>query len=436
MGFINLSRKVRAYADEEENYTEIVRVKEQEYKQALRQAASEYEMKGKRHSKEEYEYLKKALQKCKEIADISEGAEREHRLGQAKNIEMGMREIIKELNPPVTERVVKKEEEKRKTPISSATSVAPDRVDSSSNQDEEEDELADEVKKWFKEPPKHSFDDVSGMEKLKKTLRKGVNRYHKILRKYLNLPNVQSYLFVGPPGCGKTYIIEAFAHELMEKDYKYISVVASDILSKLVGESEKKVQRLFEEAEKNAPCIVFIDEIDALCKNRSGDVPEYTKSLTTSFLTGYNMLKNSKDKDIVFISATNYPNNIDDAMIDRIQLIEVPLPDEEARKSAFRRVFQPVMKLKEDIDFSYMAKQSNNYNYRDIERLNVSIKKKLVEEITEVQGMTDEEGIEALKNGQICLTKELFDKIQGEFIPTPKDNILREIEAWKNRMNQ
>ena len=247
---------------------------------------------------------------------------------------------------------------------------------------------------------------------------------------------MQSYLFVGPPGCGKTYIIEAFAHELMEKDYKYISVVASDILSKLVGESEKKVQRLFEEAEKNAPCIVFIDEIDALCKNRSGDVPEYTKSLTTSFLTGYNMLKNSRDKDIVFISATNYPNNIDDAMIDRIQLIEVPLPDEEARESAFRRVFQSIMKLKEDIDFSYMAKQSNNYNYRDIERLNNSLKKKLVEEITEVQGMTDEEGIEALKNGQICLTKELFDKIQGEFIPTPKDNILREIEAWKNRMNQ
>ena len=60
------------------------------------------------------------------------------------------------------------------------------------------------------------------------------------------MKQLHSYFFIGPPGCGKTYIIEAFAHELMDQNYKYLSLVGSDILSRFVGEAEKIITRLFE----------------------------------------------------------------------------------------------------------------------------------------------------------------------------------------------
>ena len=107
------------------------------------------------------------------------------------------------------------------------------------------------------------------------------------------MKNLHSYFFVGPPGCGKTFIIKAFAKELAEKDYKYIALEGSDILSRYVGDAEKIVTRVFEEAEKQDKCIVFIDEVDGVCKNRSkSNLPEYAASLTTAFLTGYNRIVN------------------------------------------------------------------------------------------------------------------------------------------------
>ena len=145
--------------------------------------------------------------------------------------------------------------------------------------------------------------------------------------------------------------------------------MGSDILSRYVGEAEKIITRLFEEAEKNAPCIVFIDEVDGVCKNRSQpNLPEYAASLTTAFLTGYNRI-NSSDKPIIFIGATNYPNQVDNAMLDRVELVRVPFPDTDARESAFRRQFSKLITLEDGFTFEDIADATATYNFRDIDRL-------------------------------------------------------------------
>ena len=203
---------------------------------------------------------------------------------------------------------------------------------------------------------------------------------------------------MGPPGCGKTYIVEAFAHELMDQDYKFISILGSDIISKYVGAAEKSVTRLFEEAVNNAPCIVFIDEIDSLCKNRSlPNLPEYAANITTSFLTGYNRI-HSEDSKVIFIAATNYPNRVDAAMLDRAEIIRLPLPDKEARKAAFVRYFEGIVQLKKGLTFDLMAEKTWRFNYRDIERLTSALKLALFHDVLDLfgdQGLA----IEALTSG-------------------------------------
>ena len=249
----------------------------------------------------------------------------------------------------------------------------------------DEQELDSAVRTWYKDKPRHSFEDVAGMEEMKKKLAGCIaDAQAGDLREYLKIPKLNSYFFVGPPGCGKTYIVEAFAHELMDQDYKFISILGSDIISKYVGAAEKSVTRLFEEAVNNVPCIVFIDEIDSLCKNRSlPNLPEYAANITTSFLTGYNRI-HSEDSKVIFI--------------DRAEIIRLSLPDKEARKAAFVRYFESIVQLKKGLTFDLMAEKTWRFNYRDIERLTSALKLALFHDVLDLfgdQGLA----IEALTSG-------------------------------------
>ena len=265
----------------------------------------------------------------------------------------------------------------------------------------------------------------------------------------MQIPKLNSYFFVGPPGCGKTFICEAFAHELMNKDYKFISILGSDIISKYAGTAEKSVTRLFEEAMKSAPCIVFVDEIDSLCKNRSlPNLPEYAANITTSFLTGYNKI-HSEDSDVIFMAATNYPNRVDAAMLDRAEIIRLPLPDKDARCAAFEREFsykeetgegedksveyKPIIQLKKGLTFEMMAEKTWRFNYRDIERLASGIKKTLFRELIDFFG-EEQLAIDALKSGDFKLTVKKFDEILSKFKPSPKQEILRDLLHWEKKV--
>ena len=381
------------------------------------------------HSKQECAYLQQAVSLRSEMARISIGEEQAYHRRKARELNTRIADIIRIIDPEYMKRKeqearMKKAQEAKKT-TSASTSVKSIvfGVDS------------EEVKGWFKEMPKVSFDDVVGMHELKKKLRVCIedSKLQKI-RQYLGIRNQKAYFFVGPPGCGKTYLIEAFAHELVaNKEYKFLSLDGSDILSKYVGDAEKTITRLFEEAEKNAPCIIFIDEVDGVCKSRSiKDLPEYAASITTAFLTGYNRIK-SLDLPIVFIGATNYPTKVDNAMMDRVEIINVPFPDKEGRALKFRQELGKSLTLKNGFTFEEMAEltedHENEYNYRDIERLCEEIKVQAIQDVLNIY-KDEDKAITAMKSGNYGISRELFNKARKKCTQTPKQAIKKEILEW------
>ncbi len=392
----------------------------------IQKAEDEFDRNGGKHTKEECVYLQKAANLRYEMARISVGEERLYQQRKLRELNDRILQIVKILDPKLAEQLMqKKASPKANDKKKNGGSVAP-----------VTNETPDDVSGWFKEAPKHSFADVSGMSDLKEHLRECIADSHmQELKEYLKLKKLHSFFFIGPPGCGKTYIIEAFAHELMDQNYKYLSLVGSDILSRYVGEAEKIITRLFEEAEKNAPCIVFIDEVDGVCKNRSlPNLPEYAASITTAFLTGYNRI-NSSDKPIIFIGATNYPNQVDNAMLDRVELIRVPFPDQDARESAFRRQLEKLVTLENGFTFVDIADAADAYNYRDIDRLCTRMKNDILKDVLRQYG-SEKAALEALKSGEYRVTRTLFENAKANCLPTPKDEILKELDEWEERFKQ
>lgn len=391
----------------------------------LQRQASELLIRNNMHASEEQcGLLQIAADLESEMALQTIGTEREHHIREKNRIDYEIMRIRGELDVK-SEKKVPDQSKSGKKAMGNDGSEA-----SVKNKDEEE--LDRVVRTWYKDAPTHSFDDVSGMSELKKKLQSCLeDAQAEKLMDYFKIPHLNSYFFVGPPGCGKTYIIEAFAHELMDKDYKFMSLQGSDIISRYVGAAEKSVTRLFEEAEKNAPCIIFIDEIDSLCKNRSlPNLPEYAANITTSFLTGYNRI-HSIDSKVIFIAATNYPDRVDNAMLDRVEIVRVPLPDKAAREAAFRKHFEDIITLHNGLTFEDMAEKTRYYNYRDIDRLTSAVKRSLFKDVMELFG-NEELAIDAVKNGKYKLTRFKFESIMDKVKPSPKENILNDLREWEN----
>ena len=399
------------YSGNDGDYISRIRSMESQCAIYEQQAEDEYRSKG-RHTKQECIYLQQAADLRQEMATISTGGVQEYQQRKKRELDMRIREIVGILNPELLRRfdagqVKKGGSAKAGTKAGTgAASGAGGTAAAAKGKDSDID-----VSKWFKEIPLHTFDDVAGMDDLKEKLRQCVvdTRVGK-LKEYLGIPRLHSFFFIGPPGCGKTYIVEAFAHELMEQNYKYISLTGSDILSRYVGDAEKIVSRMFQEAEENAPCILFVDEIDGVCKNRSlPNLPEHAATLTTAFLEGFNRINERKDpKTIIFIGATNYPGKVDNAMMDRVELIRVPFPDRGAREHAIRRQFKDILQFDADCSYDFMAEATEMYNYRDIVRLCNRLKNEIVRDI--MTKYSDEEAaINALKDCSYMVERKQFE---------------------------
>ena len=398
--------------------------KENRCRNYRRQADTVYLQNNREYSEDQCILLQRAADLDSEMAGMTIGAESDHHVREKNRLDyeiMRIRSALEKKNGGTVS--VNNDAGKDKKTVAKAAQTT--------EKSKEEQELDRAVRTWYKEKPRHSFDDVAGMEEMKKKLQDCIADAHAgDLREYLKIPKLNSYFFVGPPGCGKTYIIEAFAHELMDQDYKFISILGSDIISKYVGAAEKSVTRLFEEAANNAPCIVFVDEIDSLCKNRSlPNLPEYAANITTSFLTGYNRI-HSEDSKVIFIAATNYPNRVDAAMLDRAEIIRLPLPDKEARKAAFVRYFDGIVTMKKGLSYDLMAEKTWRFNYRDIERLTSALKLALFRDVMELFGDQDM-AIDALKNGKYQLSREKFETVLNAFKPSPKEMIINDLVAWE-----
>lgn len=376
-------------------------------------------------SRAEAEKYKIAAEICGQMANMSVGAERDHWVARQNEASQRLRDISIRMNPKAAENIAQKHASNKET--ESASAARPKKKEAVSQET---------VDSWFKNTPKHGFDAVSGMEDVKAQLQECVKDVAASeLNRYLGMDMVHSFFFYGLPGCGKTFIVEAFAAELVKQGYKYMSLSGGDIHSSLVGEAEKIVERAFREAEENAPCIMFVDEIDSVCRNRSlPNVPAHAMSTTTAFLTGYNGITES-EKPIIFIGATNYPNLVDSAMMDRVELIKIPLPDAEARAHAFEMKFAGVIQNECSFTYRDMGDMTVNYNYRDIKRL-VSKIKRLIKNAVMVEYGGGAEAVQAIESGRFVLTREMFEKAFDSYQPSKKDEGLRELDAWDESMRK
>lgn len=301
---------------------------------------------------------------------------------------------------------------------------------------------AETISRWYKEKPLQTFKDVKGMDELKEMLRKraddlGWDRIDSALK----INPVQSYFFYGPPGTGKTFIIEAFASEMMERGYKFIRLLGGDIHASLVGVAEKTVQIAFQEAIDNEPCIIFIDEIENVCVNRSGrNIEGHEKRLTVAFLEAYNLLRESH-KRVIFMGATNYPQLVDEAMLDRTTLVRIPLPEKESRKKFIASALGSLV-IEDGFSVEEMAEATEKYSFRDLDRLTAylggEIKDLAINQfrVDNEDGSlnrekTDIEAAEAVACGKVQITREMFEQAQEALPPSDKSIIEEELAAFE-----
>ena len=200
------------------------------------------------------------------------------------------------------------------------------------------------------------FSDVAGQDEAKESLKEIVDFLHDADKyAYAGAKLPKGALLVGPPGTGKTLLAKAVAGEA---GVPFYSLSGSDFVEMFVGLGASRVRNLFKEAKKNAPCIIFIDEIDAIAKRRgiSGN-SEYEQTLN-QLLTEMDGF--GSDSGIVILGATNRPEGLDPAILrpgrfDR--KIEVELPDLSGRE-AILRVHAKNVKLADDVDLKAIALQT------------------------------------------------------------------------------
>src|SRR5215471_12301653 len=231
------------------------------------------------------------------------------------------------------------------------------------------------------EKPKITFSDVGGMEKVKEEIRLKIIHplTHADLYQAYGKPIGGGILMYGPPGCGKTYLARATAGEIKAA---FISVGINDVLDMWIGNSERNLHSLFEQARQNRPCVLFFDEVDALGASR-GDMRHHAgRQLINQFLAEMDGVKTSNE-GVLILAATNAPWHLDSAFrrpgrFDRV--LFVPPPDAAARAAILR--LQCRGKPAEEIDFDHLGKKTENFSGADLKALvDVAVEKKLQEAI-------------------------------------------------------
>jgi len=218
-------------------------------------------------------------------------------------------------------------------------------------------------------PPDIDFDDVAGFDDLKTELHERVIDPLEEPEKYekYGLSVENGFLLYGPPGTGKTYISKALAGELA---INYIGVKGSDIISKWLGEGTQNVAELFAEARDHQPCLIFVDEIDALTPERtSANQHQDQTQMVNQFLEEISDI-NESDADIVIVGATNRRDQIDNAMLRSGRLsvqIEVGKPGAKTRVAIFDVHLNAPRSA--DLDATEIAQQSTGLTAADMEQV-------------------------------------------------------------------
>lgn len=212
------------------------------------------------------------------------------------------------------------------------------------------------------------YDDVGGVRKQMAQIRELVELplRHPSLFKTIGVKPPKGILLYGPPGSGKTLIARAVANET---GAFFFLINGPEIMSKLAGESESNLRKAFEEAEKNSPAIIFIDEIDSIAPKREKTQGEVERRIVSQLLTLMDGLK--ARSHVIVMGATNRPNSIDAALrrfgrFDRE--IDIGVPDEVGRLEILR-IHTKNMKLDPDVDLERISKDTHGFVGADLAAL-------------------------------------------------------------------
>jgi len=213
-----------------------------------------------------------------------------------------------------------------------------------------------------------TYEDVGGLTEEVKKIREMVELplKHPEIFDRLGIEPPKGVLLHGPPGTGKTLLAKAVANET---ESNFILLNGPEIMSKFYGESEKRVREIFDEAEKNAPSIIFIDEIDAMAPKREDVQGEVERRVVSQLLTMMDGLK-SRGR-VVVIGATNRPNSLDPALrrpgrFDRE--VEISVPDKAGRLSVLK-IHTRNMPLTKDVDLDKLASVTHGFVGADLSSL-------------------------------------------------------------------
>ena len=211
------------------------------------------------------------------------------------------------------------------------------------------------LREVFTEIPKVTWHEVGGLEEAKAALREAVEwplRYAPVLA-HAGVRPAKGILLTGPPGGGKTLLAKAVAHE---SGVNFISVKGPELLSKWVGDSEKGIREVFSKARQAAPCIVFLDEIDALAPRRGGEGENHvSERLVSQLLTELDGIEELRG--VVTLATTNRPDILDPALLRPGRFdtqIEVGPPD-VATRQAILEVHTRHQPLAGDVDLALLA---------------------------------------------------------------------------------
>lgn len=260
------------------------------------------------------------------------------------------------------------------------------------------------------------YDDIGGVRKQLAQIKEMVELplRHPQLFKTIGVKPPRGILLFGPPGTGKTLIARAVANET---GAFFFLINGPEIMSKLAGESESNLRKAFETAEKNAPSIIFIDEIDAIAPKREKTHGEVERRIVSQLLTLMDGLK--QRSHVVIMAATNRPNSIDPALrrfgrFDRE--VDIGIPDAIGRLEVLR-IHTKNMKLADDVDLEQIANETHGYVGADLASL---CSEAALQQIREKMDLIDleEENIDAEVLNSLAVSQENFKWALGQSNPS------------------
>ncbi|MFW5637700.1 MAG: CDC48 family AAA ATPase [Methanoculleus sp.] len=268
------------------------------------------------------------------------------------------------------------------------------------------------------------YEDIGGLDRELQLVREMIELplRHPELFERLGIEPPKGVLLYGPPGTGKTLIAKAVANEV---DAHFITLSGPEIMSKYYGESEERLREVFEEAQENAPSIVFIDEIDSIAPKREEVRGEVERRVVAQLLALMDGLKTRGQ--VVVIAATNLPDIIDPALrrggrFDRE--IEIGIPDTKGRQQIFQ-IHTRGMPLADDVDLNEYARSTHGFVGADIALLakeaamhalrrvipHIKIEEEIPTEIIDELRVTNEDFIEAHKHVEPSAMREVLVEI-------------------------